>query len=199
MKVYLSAFLVLVFSIVSVAQETPEVVSTDDENRRTIEDVRETVGEKTSDSITLPPERKKPKNAPTSLEERKKKMVFYLDLLTKTETRSESLRKNLFEMIEKENSVKSQIRNVEYALRPEQLRNATALSGSLRPEQVRSEREKMLRTEVSNLNSLLRQIETNRTRLERSLQSADLLTERVRKLFEFYVDSTIEEELSKIR
>ena len=157
MKKLFTFLLITFFVSICGAQTEPEVVSTDEDTiKRTIPDVRETVSENSKDEVTLPPKKKKT-DAPESLEERKKKMVFYLDLLTKTESRAENLRKSLFEMIEKENSVKSQIRNVEYALRPDQLRNATALSGSLRPEDVRAERERLLRSEKANLDALLSQ------------------------------------------
>ena len=144
-----------------------------------------------------------PKTAGTSKQEpiktMQEKMAFYLDLLTKTESRAESLRKNLFEMIERENRVKSQIKNLEYSLRPEMIRNAAALSGSLRPEQIRAERAKLLQEELSNLRSLLGQVTSNRTRIENALTGADQLVDKVRRRFEYYVSQTLDKDLEDIR
>lgn len=182
-------------------EEVPEVVSRDDSVVEDVpnatSDVRESTDRPVTVPVTQPTEIRLPRSVASpysiDLSEAQQKMVLYLDLLTRTEARAEGLRSNLFEMIEKENSVLSRIRQVEYSLRPEQIQNAAALSGSLRPEQIRSEREKMLNAEKSNLESLLAQIRNSRQSLENSIVNADRLVERIRVKFEAFVETALNE------
>ena len=51
-------------------------------------------------------------------EEKQKRLLTNLDILTKAEQRSESLRKQRFEMIEKENSIRTRIDQIDVDSRP---------------------------------------------------------------------------------
>ncbi len=73
-------------------------------------------------------------------DEKQKRLLLNLDILTRAEQRSESLRKQVFEMIEKENNVKTKLDTIEYDLRPDVIERTTAIIGSLRPEEIRASR-----------------------------------------------------------
>ncbi|HUF03052.1 MAG TPA: hypothetical protein VMM38_02645 [Aridibacter sp.] len=113
-----------------------------------------------------------------------KKLVFYLDVLTKLEQRAESLRSQLINMIEKQNSVSTKLQQIEYNLRPEVISGYTSLSGSFRPEDLREQRQSELEIEKRNLENLLGQIDTSISSLENNLRRADQMAESVRAAFE---------------
>ncbi len=123
-------------------------------------------------------------------DEKQKRLLLNLDILTRAEQRSESLRKQLFEMIEKENSIKMRIDQIDLDARPEAIERTLQLAGSLRPEEVRDTRRKTLLAEKNNLNSLLLQIQTNRTNLETSVTKADQMVERLRIKLEKDIDES---------
>lgn len=180
----------------------PEIVSRADENEvqnpvvssnepQTVED--------TEDVETL-------KNTVTALNEKirqiesldksdgdakEKRLLMNLDILSRAEQRAESLQKQLYEVIEKENSVKSRIDQIIYDMRPEMIDRSAAYTGSLRPEDVRDARRKSLESEKANLESLLAQIQSNRAKLEQSVERADLLVDRIRLKFEKEIDDAL--------
>jgi hypothetical protein len=123
-------------------------------------------------------------------DEKQKRMLLNLDILTRAEQRSESLRKQLFEMIEKENSIKLRLDQIELDMRPEAIDRSLQLAGSLRPEEVRDTRRKTLLAEKNNLSSLLLQIQQNRTNLETSVNKADLMVEKLRAKLEKDIDES---------
>lgn len=127
-------------------------------------------------------------------DEKQKRLMLNLDILSRAEQRAESLRKQLFELIEKENTVKTRIGQISFDARPEIVERSTALIGSLRPEDVREARRKSLDAERQNLETLLTQIQINRSSLENSLQKADALVEKIRLKFEKEIDDVLEEE-----
>jgi len=124
-------------------------------------------------------------------DEKQKRLLLNLDILSRAESRAESIRKQLFEIIEKENSVRTRLDQIQYDARPEIIDRSAALSGSLRPEEIRDQRKKSLDVERRNLESLLTQIQTNRTALEESVLRADALVEKVRSKFEKEIDDAL--------
>ncbi len=124
-----------------------------------------------------------------------KRLLLNLDILSRAEQRSETLRKQLFEMIEKENAIKTRIDQISYDSREEIIRMSTATIGSLRPEDVRDARQKALKSEKANLESLLEQIQTNRAALELSVSRADAMVEKIRLKLEKEIDDALNEEL----
>jgi hypothetical protein len=176
--------------------EIPKVVSRDNDSEKTIEDVNEISDSSTSNNtISLP--NPKPLSRPLTNEvstENQQKMILYLNLLTKTEERASSLRKQLFEMIEKQNSITTKIKQLEYLLRPEIIASSTALTGSLRPEDLREQRKQSLELEKSNIEQLLLQIENSRANLEENVRKADALVEKIRVRFDVIVDTALREE-----
>ncbi|MEO6589145.1 MAG: hypothetical protein ABIP06_07545 [Pyrinomonadaceae bacterium] len=125
---------------------------------------------------------------------KEKKLLMSLDILSRAEQRTESLRKQLYEVIEKENSVKARIEQLTYEMRPEMIDRNIAFTGSLRPEDLRDARSKSLESEKANLNSLVNQLQANREKLEQSVGRADLLVEKIRLKFEKEIDDALDEE-----
>ncbi len=123
-------------------------------------------------------------------DDQQKRILLNLDILTRAEQRSESLRKQHFEMIEKENSVRSRLDQIEYDLRPEMIERALQIAGSLRPEDVRENRRKTLEAERRNLQSLLTEIQLTSSNLTASLQRADLMVEKLRIKLEKDIEDT---------
>lgn len=120
-----------------------------------------------------------------------KKLLLNLDILTKAEQRTESLRKQLYELVEKENAVKAKVEQLSYDMRPEMIDRNVAFAGSLRPEDVRDARRKSLQSEKTNLESLLTQLTANREKLEISVQRADFLVDKIRLKFEKEIDDAL--------
>ncbi|QQS42100.1 MAG: hypothetical protein IPM63_03920 [Acidobacteriota bacterium] len=197
MNIALSAgLLLLAFAFTSPAQtvpptptptpdaEMPVVVSRDD-------DIEALIRERTrqnSQAETVPQESPDENTPALSLDAlsdaEQKKLIFYLDVLTKLEQRAESLRSQLINMIEKQNSVSTKLQQVEYNLRPEVISGYTSLSGSFRPEDLREQRQSELEIEKRNLENLLGQIDTSISSLENNLRRAHQMAESVRTAFE---------------
>lgn len=127
-------------------------------------------------------------------DEKQKRLLLNLDILSRAESRAESLRKQLFEIIEKESSLRTRLEQIEFDARPEMVDRAAAMSGSLRPEEIRDQRKKSLDVEKRNLESLLSQIQTNRATLELNVQKADSLVEKVRFKLEKEIDDALAED-----
>lgn len=128
-------------------------------------------------------------------DEKQKRMLLNLDILTRAEQRSESLRKQLFEMIEKENTVKGRMDQIDYESRAENIERPLYLAGSMRPEEVRENRRRSLAAEKANLQALLGEIQNARTNISASLLKADLMVDRLRlKLEKDIEDSFLKED-----
>jgi hypothetical protein len=127
-------------------------------------------------------------------DQKQKRLLLNLDILTRAEQRSESLRKQVFELLEKESSIKTKLDSLEYDLRPESIDRTTAIVGSLRPEEIRASRKKSLESERTNLQNLLTEIQRTKTRLDMDLQRSDALVERLRNKFEKEIDTALDDE-----
>ena len=123
-------------------------------------------------------------------EEKQKRMLLNLDILTRAEQRSESLRKQLFEMIEKENTVKTRIDLIENDSRPEMIERSSQLAGSLRPEEIRENRRKSLLAEKTNLQVLLTEIQSTRANLAVNLDKAEIMVGKLRTKLEKDIDDS---------
>lgn len=124
-------------------------------------------------------------------DEKQKRLMLNLDILTRAEQRSESLRKQHFEMIEKENTISARLEQIEVDMRPEMINRALQLGGSLRPEEIREARRKSLMAERTNLQSLLVDIQTNKTSLQINLQKSEQMVEKLRLKLEKEIDDSI--------
>ncbi len=124
-------------------------------------------------------------------DEQQKRLLLNLDILTRAEQRSESLRKQLFEMIEKENSVKTRLDQISSDLRPEAISRSSIFSGSMKPEEIRELRQKSLDSEKRNLESLLSEIQTTRGSLALTLTKSDMLVDKLRLKLEKDIDAAL--------
>ena len=124
-------------------------------------------------------------------DEVQKRMLLNLDIITRAEQRSESLRKQLFEMIEKENTVRGRIEQISFEMRPEMIERSLHLAGSMKPEEVRENRRKSLAAERDNLQALLTEIQTTRTTVNANLQRSEVLVEKLRTKLEKDIDDAL--------
>jgi hypothetical protein len=130
----------------------------------------------------------------SSAEDKKKGLLLNLDILTRAEQRAESLRKQLYEMIEKENTIKTKLDQIESDIRPEIIQRQVAMAGTLRPEELRDNRRKALEIERKNLQDLLTQMQTTKTSIESSVQRAELMVEKLRAKLEKDIDDALLDE-----
>ena len=126
-------------------------------------------------------------------DQKQKRLLLNLDILSRAESRAESLRKQLFEMVEKETTVQTRLEQIRFDARPEAIERSTAFVGSMRPEEIRDQRKKSLDAERKNLESLLTQIQTSRTSLEENVSKADFLVEKVRLKLDKDIDDALSE------
>lgn len=124
-------------------------------------------------------------------DEQQKRLLLNLDILTRAEQRSESLRKQLFEMIEKENTVRTRLSQLDSDMRPESIDRSSMFSGSMKPEEIREMRRKSLDTEKRNMQALLTEITTTRDGLQATLTRSDLLVEKLRLKLERDIDTAL--------
>ncbi|MEO6655318.1 MAG: hypothetical protein ABIO36_04485 [Pyrinomonadaceae bacterium] len=124
-------------------------------------------------------------------DEKQKRLLLNLDILTRAEQRTESLRKQLFDMIEKENTVKSRLEQIEFDIRPEMIERTLQLAGSMKPEEIRENRRKSLGAERTNLQALMSEIQTTRTNINFNLQKAEVMVEKLRTKLEKDIDDSL--------
>lgn len=155
-------------------QKEPENV-TEDPNEATIKELKARIKRLES-------------TRPNEYDEQQKRLMLNLDILTRAEQRSESLRKQVFELIEKENSILSRMTQLETDLRPEAVDRSAVFSGSMKPEEIREIRKKALESERRNIQALLTEITNSRNALQTTLIRADQLVEKLRFRLEGDID-----------
>lgn len=134
---------------------------------------------------------KKLESAPKNdYDEKQKRMLLNLDILTRAEQRSESLRKQLFEMVEKETTIRGRLDQIENDSRPEMIERTLQLSGSMKPEEVREFKRKSLLAEKANLQGLLIEIQSTRANLAANLDRSEGMVEKLRTKLEKDIDES---------
>lgn len=126
-------------------------------------------------------------------DDNQKRVLMNLDILTRAEQRADSLRKQLFDMIDKENSISVRLDQIEFDIRPENIERALQLGGSMKPEEVRDNRRRSLTAERTNLQSLLSQVQATRANLEGSLLRAEQMVEKLRAKAEKDIDDSLQQ------
>lgn len=154
---------------------------------------------KTSDLNSRIKELNKRVNALESTKEneydrKQKRLLLNLDILSRAEQRAESLRKQLFDMIEKEAGIRTKLDQLENDLRPEMIDRMVAFAGTLRPEELRNARKQNLESEKRNLQDLLNEIAANKNNLQENVQKADALVEKLRYKLEKEIDEALADE-----
>lgn len=124
---------------------------------------------------------------------KQKRLLMNLDILSRAEQRTETLRKQLFEMIEKQNTIQARLEQIAYDSRPDVIERYAATIGSLRPETVREARKNTLESEKRNLESFFTQISTARAMLEQNVEKADMMVEKLRLKLEKEIDDALED------
>lgn len=127
---------------------------------------------------------------------KQKRLLLNLDILTRAEQRAETLRRQLFEMIEKQNTIQIRIEQLTFDLQPSMIDRYAGV-GSLRPEELREARKKSLESEKRNLESLMAQIALSRKSLEDNVFKADSLVEKLRTKLEKDIDAALVEDEDK--
>lgn len=127
-------------------------------------------------------------------DEKQKRLLLNLDILTRAEQRSETLRRQLFELIEKESQINIKLDQIVNDSRPEVIDRSVAFAGSLRPEDLRDARRKNLESEKKNLQNLLTEIQNTKANLELNVQKSDVLVEKLRTKLEKEIDDALIEE-----
>lgn len=130
-------------------------------------------------------------------DQKQKRLALNLEILTKAEQRSESLRKQTFDMIERETTIRARLEQIENDLRSEAIDRSIAFVGSLRPDELRIARKKSLETERTNQQSLLVEVQRTRAALEVNVQKADQLVERLRVKLEAEIDAALSDNPTK--
>ncbi|MBV9242453.1 MAG: hypothetical protein JO314_10640, partial [Acidobacteria bacterium] len=85
--------------------------------------------------------------SPADPDAKQKRMLLNLQILNGAEQRADNLRKQVFEMMDKENSIQKRLDEIAYLIQPEVIERELQLAGSLRPEEVRENRRKQLASE----------------------------------------------------
>ena len=130
-------------------------------------------------------------------DEKQKRLLMNLDILTKAEQRADSLRKQLFDMIEKESTIRTKLDLIENDIRPETIDRTVAFAGSLRPEELRNMRKKSLEIERTNLQSLLVEVQKTKSNIDQTVQKADILVEKLRSKLEKEIDDALTDDPAK--
>lgn len=128
---------------------------------------------------------------------KQRRLLMNLDILTRAEERAENLRKQLFEMIEKENEIQSRLSEIEYSVLPETIDRNLAFTGSLKPEELREMRKKSLEAEKANQEKLLVQVQERKNSLSLSVQKADDLVDKLRSKLERDIDEALTDDINE--
>lgn len=127
-------------------------------------------------------------------DEKQKRFAANIDILTKAEERVDSLRKQKFELTDKENSIRARLEQIDMDIRPEMVERSTATTGSLRPEELREARRRSLDAERRNLESLLNEVTTARSAVDQNLQRAEALAAKLRDKLDKDIDDSFEDQ-----
>ncbi|MET0622653.1 MAG: hypothetical protein ABW250_06725 [Pyrinomonadaceae bacterium] len=129
-------------------------------------------------------------------DERQKRISQNLDLLSRTEQRAETLRKQLIELTEKETAFRTRMMQIDEDMRPDSIDRSLIVGsvGTTRTTEMRDTRRRVLDNERRGVESLLNQTSQSRARLEEDVRQADALVARLR----MRLLPLIEKEIDKI-
>lgn len=127
-------------------------------------------------------------------DQKQQRLLLNLDILSRAEQRADALRKQLYDLIERENQIQGKLDQISNDLRPEVIDRTIAFAGTLRPEELRERRRKTLQLEQTNLENLLTEISNNKTNLQTNVQKADALVDKLRFKLEKDIDDALAED-----
>ncbi len=131
-------------------------------------------------------------NRPKDPDAMQRRLLLNLEILTKAEQRAEGLRKQLYDLFEKESALQTKLANLENDLRPESIDRSVAFVGSLRPDEIRETRRRNLAVEREGVQNLLNELQRAKSGLDVSIQRADALVERLRTRLEKEIDDALD-------
>lgn len=131
-------------------------------------------------------------NQSGSANDKQNRISTSLTLLAQAEQRAEILRKQLFELIEKETSLKSRLVQIDEDMRPESIERALNPYGTTRTAELRDARRRVLENDRKGFDSLLNLTTQSRLRLEDDVKQADFLVLRLRQRVFPLIDKEIE-------
>ena len=131
-------------------------------------------------------------NQSGSANDKQNRISTSLTLLAQAEQRAEILRKQLFELIEKETSLKSRLVQIDEDMRPESIERALNPYGTTRTAELRDARRRVLENDRKGFESLLNLTTQSRLRLEDDVKQADFLVLRLRQRIFPLIDKEIE-------
>lgn len=181
-------------SIISLADDPPPANNTNTKQTKKTskiniqpeseqEFLRQTIMDLTSEISTL--------SERVSQMEEKQRQLIDLEMLSRAETRAETLHQQLFEVLSKEAELKGRMAQIEYESRPEIIERSMSGIGTTRPEELRETRRIQLQAEKQRVQEQLNMIQQNRIRLELATSNADQLVERLRRRLEESLDSPL--------
>ena len=132
-----------------------------------------------------------------SSDDRQKRISQNLELLSRTEQRAETMRRQLLELTEKETAYRNRLVQIDEDMRPDSIDRAVTLVGSVgsvRTPDMRETRRRVLDNERKGVESLYNQTAASRARLEEDVRQADALVARLR----MRLLPLIEKEIDKI-
>lgn len=112
-----------------------------------------------------------------------------LERLSREEGRAESLRSELQGVQEKEANLQARAEEIEYDLRPENIKRAIVTYGGQKKEDAVRQRRSALEAEMARVRELLQQLAESRARLEATIATADSEVERLRQAESSLTDS----------
>lgn len=169
-------------------QIEPEIVlsDTDDLNQK-VEKISERISQLYERIVSIETSQKNEPN------EKQKRLLLNLEILSRAEERAENLRQKIFELIEKENELKLRLDQFDFELSEEMINRSVAIAGGLRPEVLREQRRQTLQMQKNNIMNLINQIQSHRMKLEENLTKADTLVEKLRTKLDKEIEETIRE------
>lgn len=115
--------------------------------------------------------------------EKQQRLVLAMEFLVRAEERLATLQRNQIELVEKQGTTRSRLAQVERDLYPQSIDRSVALEGTTKAEEMRESRRSTLQGERASLQSLLLQINSNLSDTSEAVREANLLVQRLRKLY----------------
>ncbi len=103
-----------------------------------------------------------------------------LERLSRAEQRAENLRAQLRDVLEKEAALQARAEQLEFDILPENIERRAALTGTLRPTELREQIRRQLESERGRVRAQLDLFISSRIRLEAGVAKADAEAERIR-------------------
>lgn len=119
----------------------------------------------------------------TTFSEKQQRMILGLEFLVRAEERLGKLQVFQIELVEKQGTTRTRLSQVERDSIPQSIDRSVAFEGTTKTEELRESRRNTLQAERSSLQSLLNQINSNLLETSDAVKEAQILVQRLRKLY----------------